>query len=431
MQSPRLQHLKLHLRSFLLLMAAFMTFLAASPALKAEPAATRDEMWRQDLRYLAHTLPRVHKNAFFSVTRTQFEEAVGKLDASIPTLSDSRIMVEMARLVALVGDGHTAVNLYQAATDFRILPLQIIWFKDGLYVTATPPQYAAALGTRVSQIGGVDVEKVVAAVSSAVSHENGAYLKQVVPQYMISPEILQGVGLINETGAVTIKLQPPAGDAFEMQVQPVDRTIPLKLITLPDPAGTALPLCFQNPRLYYWYQYIPGTQTVYLQYNSCANMPSKTFRQFTDEVLDVLRSKPIDRFIVDLRFNGGGDSRIIGPLFDALRHNAVINQKGRLFVIIGRRTFSSAILNALDFRNRTNAILVGEPTGGKPNHYGEVRTFTLPHSKLIVSYSTKYFKQSREDTASLMPDMTVELTSTEYFAGRDPVLEAILAYPGQ
>lgn len=427
----RFQRARPRFRMSLFLVLAFLGLLTASPALKADSTATRDEMWRQDLHYLAQTLPRVHKNAFFSVTREQFGEAVGKLDAAIPTLPDSRIVVEMARLVALIGDAHTAVNLYQTASSFRVLPLQITWFKDGLYVTATPAEYSAALGARVSQIGGSDIEKVVDAVSTVVSHENEAYLKQVVPQYMISPEILQGVGLIRETSVVIMRLQRPDGDDFELEIQPVERTAPLKWTSLPDPAKTALPLCFKNPRLYYWYEYIPDARTVYLQYNSCQNIQSKSFRQLTNEVLEVLKSNPVDRFVVDLRFNGGGDSRVAGPLLNALLHNPAINRKGHLFVIIGRRTFSSAILNALDFRNRTEATLVGEPTGGRPNHYGEVRTFALPNSKLVVSYSTKYFKQSREDTPSLMPDLTVELTSADYFAGRDPVIEAILAYPAQ
>jgi C-terminal processing protease CtpA/Prc len=104
-----------------------------------------------------------------------------------------------------------------------------------------------------------------------------------------------------------------------------------------------------------------------------------------------------------------------------------INQKGRLFVIIGRRTFSSAILNALDLKKKTAAVFYGEPTGGKPNHFGEIETLTLPHLKLKVSYSTKYFQFVDGDDPSLMPDVLVELTLDDYLALRDPVLEAILA----
>ena len=44
-------------------------------------------------------------------------------------------------------------------------------------------------------------------------------------------------------------------------------------------------------------------------------------------------------------------------------------------LLIGRATFSSAQMNAQQFRDRTKAILVGEPTGQKPNHFGEIKNF--------------------------------------------------------
>jgi hypothetical protein len=42
-------------------------------------------------------------------------------------------------------------------------------------------------------------------------------------------------------------------------------------------------------------------------------------------------------------------------------------------VIIGGRTFSAAMTNAIDFRKETKAILVGEPAGERPNGYQETK----------------------------------------------------------
>jgi hypothetical protein len=79
---------------------------------------------------------------------------------------------------------------------------------------------------------------------------------------------------------------------------------------------------------------------------------------------------------------------LLMPFINQIKANKKINKKGRLFVIIGRQTFSSAILNAISFKNNTEAIFVGEPTGGKPNHYGEIKVFTLKNSPIRVQYST-------------------------------------------
>ncbi|HEY7697056.1 MAG TPA: peptidase S41, partial [Vicinamibacteria bacterium] len=72
-----------------------------------------------------------------------------------------------------------------------------------------------------------------------------------------------------------------------------------------------------------------------------------------------------------------------------------------------------------------------EPTGGKPNHYGQVSSFILPTSRVRVFHSTRFFRlTSDSDPPSLLPDVPVEVRSRDYFEGRDPVLEAVLSFVG-
>jgi hypothetical protein len=87
------------------------------------------------------------------------------------------------------------------------------------------------------------------------------------------------------------------------------------------------------------------------------------------------------------------------------------------------------MMAALDLERRFGALLVGEPTGGKPNAYGQIRRFELPHSKLLVQYSTKLFKRGNRNTPSLMPHLPVSLSLDDCLAGRDPVLERALSFP--
>ena len=63
------------------------------------------EAWREDLRYLAEELPKRHNNAFHTLTREQFNQAVKKLDERIPSLAPHEIVVELTRIVAMLGDG--------------------------------------------------------------------------------------------------------------------------------------------------------------------------------------------------------------------------------------------------------------------------------------------------------------------------------------
>jgi uncharacterized protein (TIGR03437 family) len=95
-------------------------------------------------------------------------------------------------------------------------------------------------------------------------------------------------------------------------------------------------------------------------------------------------------------------------------------------VIIGRRTYSSAIINAIAIR-QTTAVLVGEPSGGSPNSYGEVKTLTLPNSQLVVNYSSRYFSFPGYPAGALMPDVATPIYSSDWFARHDPFLAAALA----
>jgi C-terminal processing protease CtpA/Prc len=117
---------------------------------------------------------------------------------------------------------------------------------------------------------------------------------------------------------------------------------------------------------------------------------------------------------------------IFNPFLKEVKRRDSINRKENLFIVVGRKTFSSAILNAMELKNETNATLVGEPTGGKPNHFGEVKTLHLSNTNIDVYYSSKYFKTTNEDKDSLYPDIVIPLMSSSYFKGKDDFLDYIL-----
>ncbi len=87
-----------------------------------------------------------HKNLFHTITRGQFERAVRKLDERIPSLARHQIIVEMARIAAMIGDGHTNIApTRDPKIGFRAYPVKFYLFQDGLYVRA-----AARASTRTS-----------------------------------------------------------------------------------------------------------------------------------------------------------------------------------------------------------------------------------------------------------------------------------------
>jgi C-terminal processing protease CtpA/Prc len=199
-----------------------------------------------------------------------------------------------------------------------------------------------------------------------------------------------------------------------------------------------LALCNRNERAYFVDYEVAVDNVYYIQYNKCISrekppygfkgelkkLPS--FQEFQEKILKTATKRSFDKIIVDLRFNTGGNSSQGTELIEKMAEIKKINERGKLYVILGRFTFSSAIINAMDFSNKTQAIFVGEETSGKPNHYGEVRSFTLPNSGLNINYSTKYFKRSEKNLKTITPDHIIETSFKDFKEGKDPVYDWII-----
>jgi len=148
--------------------------------------------------------------------------------------------------------------------------------------------------------------------------------------------------------------------------------------------------------------------------------------------LTFVEANPVETFVLDLRFNGGGNNGLNKAVVVQLIRSK-INQRGKFFVIIGRETFSAAQNLVNQIEKYTEATLVGEPTAAHPNHYGDNRPFTLPNSKLTVRASTLWWQDldPRDERYWTAPEIAAETSFADYRKNIDPPLEAILNYrPG-
>ena len=390
--------------------------------------------WREDLQYLARELPKRHKNLFHNVSREQFEKSVKELDEAIPALEDYQIVVRMLQITAKIGDGHTVVVLPEW---FKFLPLRLYWFGDRLRVTHAAEPYKEALGARVVKIGDVGVkeakERLTATVLSEVESKNEWYVLSVSASLMSSPEVLQTIGIAPDVERIPFTFETDAGKQFTMEVASLKRIADASSGAVKPsvsilPAVKTEPLYRQKPNEEFWYVYLPDSQTVYVNFRRYPKCSLLGGCQEFDNLMKLVDERGATRLVFDLRGNFGGDSSTVRrSLIPAIQKRAAINQKGRLFVITGRRTFSAALWNAIDFKKQTNAIIVGEPPGERPNSYSENDEMTLPNSRLVVSYSTKYYQFLDEDVPAFMPDKLIPPDWETYKAGRDPVMEWILS----
>jgi hypothetical protein len=308
--------------------------------------------WQSDLQYLVSHLRSTHPNLFFHVSAQDFNAAVNDLNQRIPQLSDAQITVEIMKLVAMVGDAHTSVY-----SPFPFLPIRFRWFSDGLFVNAAAPEYSRALGAKVIEIGNLPVTQAYDAVSTVISHENDHWVREMTETYLGTPEILASLGVTSGPGPVRYLFQDMSGARFEIQVSPSSSD----LLWPPDSTNGSVPLWRWNYDLNYWFQYLPTTQTIYLAYSRCEEMPDLSFADFLNQVLAFSRQQPVNRIVVDLRGNTGGDSRVFQPFLDLLSANPYLRSK--VTAIIGQATISSGVMAASFLSYQFGIPLIGEPSG--------------------------------------------------------------------
>lgn len=391
--------------------ACLVAVAACSHAPPAE--TTHADAWRDDLHTLAATIVGKHEDPFFHLPEAEWKRAVAELDAKIPALDDAHVTAAMMRLVASIGDTHTMLGAWGSA---GVYPVTFTWFDDGIFVTGAAAPWA--IGKRLVGIGTKNLDEAIAAIAPLIAHDSPAGLHAHADDVLGDVALLAGLDLGTLKGA-TFVLADADGTKRPLAVVPDKARAKVAL-----PAKR--PLHLDGPPYLYWNKYDEPNHLLYLAYDACADDPKAgPFAKLAAGTLAFVDQHRVDRFVIDLRRNQGGNSEIIKPLLDGLAARPAL--AGKVYAIIGMHTFSSGMLDAIDLKRDVHATLVGGPTSGKPNAYGEVKLVELPHSHFKLQYSTKHFSFPDFPGDALVPDVVVPVSSADWFAGRDPALDAILA----
>ena len=397
---------------------------SAAPASSASPGAASTAAalppWDEDLDALVEGIELFHPNPWWRISKKAFLSRVDLLRTTLPTLDKTAAAVAVMELVATI-DGHTAV--YPTDLGYRFYALELYEFADGTYVLAAPGQ-PELVGGRVTGIGALSLRQAARLLRPLVSHDNEQTISARLPLYLVMAEALQAKGIVQDparpgfrittrSGAKVVANPPTFGwDLYQSEVGwfPVGlppRRKPLSQSRRDEPI---------------WSTGI-GRGVYYVQYNEVRDGLETTIQAAEKAI-----GRPgFRRLVLDIRHNGGGDNTTYGPLLQLLTDDRL---KGRLSVIIGRETFSAAENFATEVERDTDAVFVGEPTGARPNLYGDVRDVVLPRSGIIAHVSSRYWQMGDTPDArpALPPDLPVALTSRDYFAGRDPILAAATAH---
>ena len=399
---------------------------------------SRADGWRNDLTILETETKRMHYQPFRVVSQTQLESEFQRLRTDAPGLSDDQIIVRIMRLMALIGDGHTGV-FPDFIPTWKGVPVQFNLFEEGLFITAADPKYADIVGSEVIRIGDNTTEQLLKLVGPIVSKDSEQGVTRSFGDFIRYPQLLNGLGVQPQSDRLVLTVRSGDGKTRTIEVPgsiaPRDpnfnriRGMSSWITVFKD---SSLPLYLKNRGTNYWFETLPDQpKTLYFQYNLVVNMQTESHQQFLNRLFKFIDDNAIDKLIIDMRWNNGGNTLLMQPLINGVIARPKLNQTGKLFVIIGRYTYSAAINVAASLNWNTNAIFVGEPTPTGPNFTGESNVITLPYSRIAASISNLYWQNTwTVDTRPwIAPLLYVPVTFEAYKAKRDPALEAILAYP--
>ena len=387
-------------------------------------------LWSDDVLHLVDEIQRMHPDPWFGCPPADFEAGVDAFLTSLEGASEERVLCELMRLVALISrngrDGHTSVWPLEG----RYLPLRFYGFADGWFVVEADAEQREWLGAELVSVGGARVDEACKRLAPLLTCDNEWNRKVKLAQSLACATVLAGAGLAGDPEKVRVELSRD-GKRTALELASVERSL-FDLwggFNLPSRPGAD----WLTGREKAWrMQVLEPERALYVQYNEVTARAGdgQQLADFAEELVRSFQELELARVIVDVRSNRGGNNTTFGPLIAALQDPA-IDRPGVLFGLIGRETFSAAGNFVTVLERDTKAILVGEPTGGAPNQYGDSQRVELPnHPNVIVHVSTRYHRFSRPDDARLThePQLPVPLRSSDYFADKDPVLRAALDY---
>jgi hypothetical protein len=301
-----------------------------------------------------------------------------------------------------------------------------------MFLVDAPREYETAVGGRLVSVGETDADAAFERLKTLSSYDNASTVLFNAPLLLTVAELLLGARLIDDVMQPNFVLELPDGE--QMTLNPA-----------PEPweqasgGGTPVGLPQRDEPLYlsrreetFWMAGLDGDGALYIQHNAVQETDStgRSVSAFAREVEAWRTDHPGARVILDLRHNSGGDVAYARPLLNVFRQDDFFQQAGSLIVLIGRNTFSAAVILCVWLEQAVNPVFIGEPTGGQPHSFENALTVTLPNSQLqiLIARRRRADVEEGDERPAIEPHLAVSLSSADFFEGRDPVLDAALAY---
>lgn len=401
------------------------------------------QQFLEEIDVIVSSIKEIHPRPFQMISEADFLKNVEELKSKVTELTPGETVLEMMKIVASMQDGHSMLwpfTFEEGRVD--LFPVRSYLFEDGWFILSTRKEDKQFVGGKILEIGGQPVEKVKNILYPYIATDNRFQKRDHLPQYIMLERIMAPLGLLDGRNRLNLTVECVDGTTRNLTLASVkdplssgvfDRKeqLPGELdgVTFRSSKEGDQPRYLRRSDENYWYEYLPGSNTIYFQFNAVQHKKSERFDVFIERLFDEYDEKKAQQLIIDLRHNGGGNNTILRPLIHSLIKRDQFQEPGNLTIITGRRTFSAAQCCAGWISKNVNPLFAGEPTGARLNFPGDSRRPTLPHSGLFLRISQYYWTNTWpwDNREAIFPSLPHEMTSAEYFSNNDVLLDKLLS----
>lgn len=291
-------------------------------------------------------------------------------------------------------DSHTKVKF----NNTTYLPIKFKIQNEHVYIINCSPELEDVIGSIIVSINDIDINKILDELEKIIGYSTIEFLRANQESSLCDLEILRSLPCVNSNSNVI---------TFKILQNNQLKDISLNSSELPPKIINITP---EN------YSFEMVDDCLIMHYNSCNDKEKMCI--LIEKIRTVAEKNNINNYIVDLRNNGGGDSRIIQPLIDYLNGKNIV-------VLINEKVFSSGRMAFVELK-KIGAYAIGTDISTSLNAFGNVPgKFEIQDLDLSVQRSSTYW----------LYDIQLQCTGYrknsffDYFTSRRELLEPVLLHP--
>ena len=290
-------------------------------AIESSARYQKGNIYQKDLLLYVDMLGETHPYYADEANRAKLEKQAKRMYRECAKLTTNEIYyfkTYLQRFASSLHDGHTTIYYWRDWDNLnKIFPIGLDIDGDNPYIiNITSEEHRDLLGKEVVEINGYPVKQVLEWARPLVSADNEVNFENLVTQYLMIAEFYPKILFGNHRLYLTL------ADGSDVMINPIDKS-ELKVAQLQ--RNTANRVTAQRGVLFD-YTIFEEEGICYMQFNQFAdrvthpNYPQ--LARFDDTMRDMMaemEAKGIETLVVDLQYNGGGNSMLVTVLLSWLQ----------------------------------------------------------------------------------------------------------------